>query len=71
MSRLSTYLKTQVRRLVMARVGRRAASTSRSSTGSPTSLSWPLQRNGVDPVERLGELRAPRAGRQADVVPRA
>jgi len=24
----------------------------------PESLSWPLQRNGVDPVERLSELRA-------------
>ena len=56
MPRLSTYLKTQTRRLVMARVGRNGIDLSQLDR-VPESLSWPLQRNGVDPVERIGDLR--------------
>jgi cytochrome P450 len=55
-ARLSTYLKTQVRRLVLARVGSQGIDLSQLDR-VPETLSWPLQRNGVDPVERVGELR--------------
>jgi cytochrome P450 len=54
--RLSTYLQSQVRRLVLARVGRNGIDLSQLDR-VPDSLSWPLQRNGVDPVERISELR--------------
>ncbi len=56
MPRLSTYLKTQARRLVLARVGSGGIDLSQLDR-VPETLSWPLQRNGVDPVERIGELR--------------
>ncbi len=56
MPRLSTYLKTQARRLVLARVGSNGIDLSQLDR-VPESLSWPLQRNGVDPVERIGDLR--------------
>jgi cytochrome P450 len=55
--RLTTYLKSQVRRLVLARVGADGIDLSKLDR-VPESLSWPLRRNGVDPVDRLGELRA-------------
>jgi cytochrome P450 len=55
--RLTTYLKTKVRRQVLARVAGNGIDLSQLDK-VPETLSWPLQRNGVDPVERLGELRA-------------
>ncbi len=55
MSRLTTYLSTRVRRLVLARAGRNGIDLTKLDR-VPESLSWPLQRNGVDPVERLEEL---------------
>ena len=56
MSSLTTYLRTQVRRVVLARVNRGGIDLSKLDR-VPATLSWPLQRNGVDPVERLSELR--------------
>jgi cytochrome P450 len=56
LSSLTTYLKTQVRRVVLARVNRGGIDLSKLDR-VPGTLSWPLQRNGVDPVERLSELR--------------
>jgi len=57
MSRVSTYVKTQVRRLVMARVGSKGIDLSRLDK-VPDTLAWPLHRDGADPVPRLGKLRA-------------
>ena len=57
MSRLTSYLRSQVRRLVMARVGGSGIDLSRLDR-VPETLAWPLHRDGVDLVERLGELRA-------------
>ncbi len=57
MPRLTTYLKDKVRRRVLARVAGNGIDLSQLDK-VPETLSWPLQRNGVDPVERLGELRA-------------
>ncbi len=57
MSRITTYLKSQVRRVVLARVGGDGIDLSQIDR-VPARLSWPLQRNGVDPIERLGELRS-------------
>src|SRR4051812_38709881 len=51
-----TYLKTQVRRAVLARVGGDGIDLSKLDR-VPESLVWPLHRVGVDPVPRLGELR--------------
>ena len=56
MSRLTTYLKSRVRRAVLSRVGADRIDLSKLDR-VPETLSWPLQRNGVDPIERLGELR--------------
>ncbi|MGA8210624.1 MAG: cytochrome P450 [Nocardioidaceae bacterium] len=56
MARLTTSLTAQVRRLVLSRASRGGIDLSRLER-VPASLSWPLQRNGVDPVERLAELR--------------
>ena len=56
MSSLTTYLQTQARRVVLARVNRGGIDLSKLDR-VPATLSWPLQRNGVDPVERLSELR--------------
>jgi cytochrome P450 len=55
--RLTTYLKDRVRRQVLARVAGDGIDLTQLDK-VPESLSWPLQRNGVDPVERLGELRS-------------
>jgi cytochrome P450 len=41
----------------MAQVGRKGIDLSQLDK-VPATLSWPLQRNGVDPIERLGDLRA-------------
>lgn len=57
MSRLATSFKTRVRRLVLSRVAGEGIDLSQLDR-VPDSLSWPLQRNGVDPVERLSELRS-------------
>ena len=56
MPRLTTYLNARVRRLVLARVGGNGIDLSQLDR-VPETLSWPLQRTGVDPVDRLGELR--------------
>ncbi len=56
MSRLSTYLTTRVRRVVLARVGSKGIDLSQLDK-VPDSLAWPLHRNGPDPVARLGALR--------------
>ena len=68
MSRLTTYLKTQVRRLVLARAGSNGIDLSQLDR-VPESLSWPLQRNGVDPVERLRRAARTGTGRQAHILP--
>jgi len=54
--RVMTYLKSQVRRAVMARVGGNGIDLSKLDK-VPDSLAWPLHRDGVDPVARLGDLR--------------
>jgi cytochrome P450 len=54
--RPTTYLANRVRRLVLARVARDGIDLTQLEK-VPETLSWPLQRNGVDPVERLSELR--------------
>jgi cytochrome P450 len=56
-SGLSTYLKSRVRNLLLSRVNGGAGIDLTQLERVPESLSWPLQRNGVDPVERLSELR--------------
>jgi cytochrome P450 len=53
---VTTYLKSRVRRLVLARVGRNGIDLSQLDR-VPDSLAWPLHRDGPDPVARLGELR--------------
>ncbi len=54
MSRFTTYLKSRVRRLLIARSqGIDLSQLDRV----PDSLAWPLHRVGADPVPRLGELR--------------
>ena len=55
--RISTYLKTQVRRAVLSRVGGANGIDLTQVDKVPEKLSWPLQRDGVNPVERLGDLR--------------
>src|SRR3954454_18487548 len=57
MSRVTTYVKTKVRRRVLARVGANGIDLS-TLDRVPDSLAWPLQRQGVDPVARVGEVRA-------------
>ena len=54
--RLVSHVKSAIRRRVMARVGSGGIDLSQLDR-VPESMSWPLKRNGVDPVERLGELR--------------
>jgi cytochrome P450 len=56
-SRLTSYLSAQVRRLVLARAGSGGIDLSQLAK-VPDRLAWPLHRAGVDPVTRLGELRA-------------
>ncbi len=57
MSRLTSYLKATVRRAVLARVGGNGIDLSKIDK-VPDTLAWPLHRDGVDPVPRLGDLRA-------------
>jgi cytochrome P450 len=54
--RLTTYLQSQVRRLLLAQVGRNGIDLSQLEK-VPERVSWPLQRNGMNPIERLAELR--------------
>jgi cytochrome P450 len=54
--RVMTYLRSQVRRAVMARVGGNGIDLSKLDK-VPDSLAWPLHRDGVHPVARLGDLR--------------
>jgi cytochrome P450 len=54
--RVMTYLKSRVRRAVMARVGGNGIDLSKLDK-VPDSLAWPLHRDGVDPVARLADLR--------------
>jgi cytochrome P450 len=56
MSRVTAYVKTKVRRRVLARVGANGIDLS-TLDRVPDSLAWPLQRHGVDPVARIGEVR--------------
>jgi cytochrome P450 len=56
MSRVTAFLKTQVRRRVMARVGGNGIDLSKLDR-VPESLAWPLQRTGMGPVDRLGDIR--------------
>jgi cytochrome P450 len=55
-SRLTTYLTSRARRLVLRRVGSKGIDLSQLDK-VPESLAWPLHRDGPDPVARLGELR--------------
>ena len=59
MSRLTTYLTSRARRLVLRRVGSNGIDLSQLDK-VPESLAWPLHRDGPDPVARLGELREQR-----------
>jgi cytochrome P450 len=54
--RLKAYLTDRVRRLLLSRATSNGIDLSQLDR-VPESLSWPLKRNGVDPVERLSELR--------------
>jgi cytochrome P450 len=56
LARVTTYLKGQVRQRVMARVGQHGIDLSKLDR-VPESLTWPLRRDGLDPIDRLGELR--------------
>jgi cytochrome P450 len=56
-SRFTTYLKSRVRRLLMARVAQKGGIDLSQLDKVPDSLAWPLHRDGPDPVARLGELR--------------
>ena len=57
MPRLTSYLKSRTRRLVLARVGADGIDLS-TLDRVPETLTWPLQRNGLHPVDRLSELRS-------------
>jgi cytochrome P450 len=56
LSRLTTFLTGQVRRLVLSRVGGNGLDLSKLDK-VPDSLTWPLHRTGMDPVPRLAEVR--------------
>jgi cytochrome P450 len=56
-SRVTTYLKGRVRRLLMARVAQQGGIDLSQLDKVPDTLAWPLHRDGPDPVVRLGELR--------------
>jgi cytochrome P450 len=55
MSRAAAFLREQARRLVLSRAGGRIDLTRLDKV--PERLTWPLQRSGMDPLPRLGELR--------------
>jgi cytochrome P450 len=54
--RLSTYLKTRARHLVMSRVGGDGVDLTKLDR-VPDRLAWPLHRDGNDPIARLGAVR--------------
>jgi cytochrome P450 len=56
--RVTTYLKTQVRRAVLSRAGAANGIDLSKLDKVPDALAWPLHRRGVDPIPRLGEVRA-------------
>ena len=55
MSRAAAFLKEQARRLVLSRAGGGIDLTRLDKV--PDRLTWPLRRDGMDPLSRLGELR--------------
>ena len=55
MARLTAYLQTQARQWIMRRAG---GVDLTKLDRVPDSLAWPLQRDGFDPVPRLGALRS-------------
>jgi cytochrome P450 len=55
-SRIVSFVAGPVRRRLLARAGQGGIDLSRLDR-VPESLSWPLQRIGVDPVDRLADLR--------------
>ncbi|MGZ4494531.1 MAG: cytochrome P450 [Nocardioides sp.] len=57
MPRVTTYLKTHVRRAVLARAGAGNGIDLSKLDKVPDALAWPLHRSGVDPIERLGDVR--------------
>ena len=57
MSGVRSFVRSQGRRGVMALAGRRPIDLS-TLDHVPTRLSWPLQREAMDPVPRLAEVRA-------------
>ena len=57
MSRVTSYLTSRVRRVLMARVAQRGGIDLSQLDKVPDTLAWPLHRDGPDPVARLGELR--------------
>ena len=56
MTRVGTFLAGRTRRRVLALSGRRGIDLSRVDR-LPQRLTWPLQRDGLDVLARLGELR--------------
>jgi cytochrome P450 len=56
-SRLTSYLTGRLRSVLLSRAGAGGGIDLSQLDRVPARLSWPLQRHGVDPVERLGELR--------------
>jgi cytochrome P450 len=56
MSLLPTYLRNGVRRRLLARAGRTGIDLS-TLDHVPPSLAWPLRRNGMDPVDRVADVR--------------
>jgi len=55
-SRVTTYLKTTARRMVMSRVGKNGIDLSQLEK-VPDHLVWPLHRDGFDPTPRIAEIR--------------
>ena len=56
MSRVATFLRSQTRQRLLARAGRSGIDLTRLDR-VPDRLTWPLQRDGLDPVTRLGAVR--------------
>ena len=57
MSGVRSFLQTQTRRGLTALAGRRTIDLTQLER-VPSRLTWPLQREGMDPVPRLGAVRA-------------
>lgn len=56
MSRVATFLRSQTRQRLLARAGRSGIDLTRLDR-VPDRLTWPLQRDGLDPATRLGAVR--------------